>query len=132
MIIIRSDYKQDSGAIVDCLRKKKFEDILRVELKIPDHLTAFGPIIDSIVVPSDPKKHLMQTESSKSKANKPVSVGSQYDLLYGVNRLESPCIFSSLEEKHGIDAARRDRILRTLVRNLFDFHQQVFYTFVFL
>lgn len=26
---------------------------------------------------------------------------------------------------HGVDARRRDRVLRTLIRNLFDYHQQV-------
>ena len=105
------------------------EEILGIELKIPDYLTAFGPIIDSIVVPSDPRRH--QWPTSASTANNPklnkqaINVGSQYDLLFGVNRLESPCIFAANEERLGIDGSRRDRILRTLVRNLFDFHQQV-------
>ena len=48
-----------------------------------------------------------------------------YDTLFGFTRVESPFIFSAYEEKFGIDVARRDRILRTLVRNLFDYHQQV-------
>ncbi|CAG2119289.1 unnamed protein product, partial [Medioppia subpectinata] len=44
---------------------------------------------------------------------------------------ESPCIFSANEERLGIDGSRRDRILRTLVRNLFDFHQQsIFLTLI--
>lgn len=102
------------------------DDILRVDLRIPDHLTAFGPIIDSIVVPSDPRKHQLPTASTNTKLNKVApNVGTQYDLLFGANRLEGPCIFAAHEEKIGIDVPRRDRILRTLVRNLFDFHQQV-------
>lgn len=48
-----------------------------------------------------------------------------YDMLFGFTRVEAPFIFSSYEEKFGIDVTRRDRILRTLVRNLFDYHQQV-------
>lgn len=47
------------------------------------------------------------------------------DLMFGVTRVESPFIFSATEERHGIDLSRRERILRTLVRNLFDYHQQV-------
>ena len=48
-----------------------------------------------------------------------------YDMLFGFTRVESPFIFSAYEEKFGVDVARRDRILKTLVRNLFDYHQQV-------
>ncbi len=107
---------------MDCLRKRKVEEIISVDLRIPDHLTAFGPIIDSIVVPSDPRKH----QTTNSKLNKLArNVGTQFDLLFGANKLEGPCLFAAHEEKHGIDSSRRDRILRTLVRNLFDFHQQV-------
>jgi neuroligin len=108
---------------VDCLRKRKVEEILSVDLRIPDHLTAFGPIIDSIVVPSDPRKQLQTTNSKLNTVSH--NVGTQYDLLFGANKLEGPCLFAAHEEKHGIDPSRRDRILRTLVRNLFDFHQQV-------
>lgn len=118
-------------SVVDCLRKRKVEDIVRVELKTPDYLTAFGPIIDSIVVPSDPRKHQWLTSghtmanNSKLKPQPQMSVGAQYDLLFGTNQIESPCIFGASEERLGIDGSRRDRVLRTLVRNLFDFHQQV-------
>ncbi|XP_054157233.1 neuroligin-4, X-linked-like [Oppia nitens] len=115
---------------VDCLRKRKVDDILRVDLKTPDYLTAFGPIIDSIVVPLDPRRLL--SPGVNPKLNKSYwSVGQQYDLMFGSNRLDSPCIFSANEERLGIDGTRRDRILRTLVRNLFDFHQQsIFLTLI--
>jgi hypothetical protein len=93
----------------------------------PQYLTAFGPIIDGIVVPSEPKQ-LMQSKTSDSNNNfalNNMGNSNNYDLLFGVTRVEAPFIFSANEERHGIDLSRRDRILRTLVRNLFDYHQQV-------
>ena len=47
------------------------------------------------------------------------------DLLIGLTRVEVKAVFSAEEEKVGLSQARRDRILRTLVRNSFDYHQQV-------
>ena len=121
--------KLSQESIVDCLRKRKVDDILKVELKTPDYLTAFGPIIDSIVVPSDPRKPQWVSSGRTAAKDKlkqsTTSVGDQYDLMFGVNQIESPCIFGASEERMGIDGQRRDRLLRTLVRNLFDFHQQV-------
>jgi neuroligin len=106
--------------MVDCLRQKRIDELFSVDYSVPDHLTAFGPIIDGIVVPSEPR-YLMQTESEHRSSR----LAHHSDLLIGVTRVEAPPVFNSHEERHGIDVIRRDRILRTLVRNLFDFHQQV-------
>ena len=161
----------ENVVMVDCLRSKSVDDILAVDLKVPEHLSAFGPIIDGIVIPSEPRSIIspanLETSSSSggsfyssygyssagsspaaqynsASSSSPVSpllpqsssTGSvttpgvtspaPYDVLFGITRYEAPpLIFSSQEEKSGIDAVRRDRILRTLVRNLFDYHQQV-------
>lgn len=82
-------------------------------LSVPEHLSAFGPIVDGIVIAGDPHKQQHVTPTD------------QFDLLFGITRVEAPYIFTKQEEKMGIDVARRDRVLRTLVRNLFDYHQQV-------
>lgn len=39
----------DNVVMVNCLRSKSVDEILRVELQVPEHLTGFGPIIDGIV-----------------------------------------------------------------------------------
>ena len=127
--------------MVECIRHKSVDEIMSVDLQPPQYLTTFGPIIDGILVPSEPKQIL---ESGLSDFNyyfhhnftppnahifnsNSVHYFNNYDLLFGVTRVESPYIFSANEERHGIDSTKRDRILRTLVRNLFDFHQQVCY-----
>lgn len=180
---------------------------------MPDHLTGFGPIIDGIVVPQEPRilmyqmrqsiwlrqnyqqqqqqqnqsetaipswstlsahlhrihsnngarsssssssnsrnHHIINISNKMSASSLPVTAAFQQpqqqqqpqqsstssssswfywttsipDLMVGVTRVESPtAIFSSHEERNGISVARRDRLLRTLVRNLYDYHQQV-------
>lgn len=183
----------DSNAL-DCLRAQPFDKLLRVELPIPQHLLAFGPIVDQIVLafhPTDlrllfdrlhstwpisnepsfqsserqsfldnssPRTNSAYGSSSTSShagssrhhsnssapplpdltlsANVPVDVRlrellaallqtQSYDMMFGCTRIESPFIFSASEMIHGVDARRRDRVLRTLIRNLFDYHQQV-------
>ncbi|XP_054157875.1 neuroligin-4, X-linked-like isoform X2 [Oppia nitens] len=111
----------DNAVMVDCLRQKRIDELFSADYSVPDHLTAFGPIIDGIVVPAEPR-YLMQTESTDTRST--IHLAHSTDLLIGVTRVEAPPVFNSHEERHGIDGIRRDRILRTLIRNLFDFHQQ--------
>lgn len=105
--------------VLECLRHKTIEDILSIDLKIPTHLTAFGPIIDGIVIPNDP-------QSLMSKSN---PLFGSYELLFGVVKTESYNLFSNYDEQYGLDLSRRDRLLRTLIRNLFNYHLQVSFFF---
>lgn len=102
-------------SVLECLRLKPAQEMLAVDLKVPTHLTAFGPVIDGIVIPNDPQVLM----------SKPNSIFASYQLLFGVTRVESYHQFSMYDERHGIDVPRRDRLLRTLVRNLFNYHLQV-------
>ncbi|XP_035214795.1 neuroligin-4, X-linked-like isoform X3 [Stegodyphus dumicola] len=112
---------QDSTALVECMRKKKLEDIMGVHIQVPDHLSGFGPTVDGIVLPQDPAEIM----------EKNPSIFTQYDLIFGITRVESYFEFSAMEEKLGIDSGRRDRLLRTLVRNLYTYHlQEIFLTVV--
>ncbi|XP_054708197.1 neuroligin-2-like [Uloborus diversus] len=112
---------EESAAMLDCMRQRPLADIMRVQLMVPEHLSAFGPTVDGIVIPVDPLTPMNEKES----------LFGQYDLLFGVTRAEYFYHLSSNEEKHGIDPDRRDRLLRTLVRNLFNYHmQEIFLTIV--
>ncbi|CAL1270996.1 unnamed protein product [Larinioides sclopetarius] len=111
----------ESGPMLDCMRQRPLTDIMRVQVMVPEHLSAFGPTVDGIVIPVDPLTPMKEKES----------LFGQYDLLFGVTRAENFYHLSSNEEKVGIDANRRDRLLRTLVRNLFNYHmQEIFLTIV--
>ncbi|PRD36347.1 UNVERIFIED_CONTAM: nlg-1 [Trichonephila clavipes] len=112
---------EDSAVLVECLRQRPVQDILAVPLSVPDHLTAFGPTIDGVVVPGEPADVM----------EKNTEFFGQYDLMFGMTKIESYNQFSSQEDKMGIDTLRRDRLLRTLVRNLFTYHlQEIFLTVV--
>ncbi|GIY43997.1 neuroligin-2 [Caerostris darwini] len=112
---------KDSAALITCLGKRPIEDILNAPLRIPDHLIAFGPTIDGVVIPGEPAD-LMEKQTE---------LFSQYDMLIGVSRIEYYSKFTSQEDKMGIEEDRRDRLLRTLVRNLYNYHlQEIFLTVV--
>ncbi|GFY68723.1 neuroligin-1 [Trichonephila inaurata madagascariensis] len=112
---------KDSAALVACLGKRPVQDILNAPLRVPDHLIAFGPTIDGVVIPGEPAD-LMEKQND---------LFSQYDLLLGVSRIEYYFKFTNQEDRMGIEVNRRDRLLRTLVRNLFTYHlQEIFLTVV--
>lgn len=97
-----------------CLRQKSADELLAVQLEVPSHLVAFGPTVDRMVIPNDPA--LLMGDLSSMYGN--------YDLMFGVTQAEGYNGIGWME-KRGIDASRRDRILRTLVRNLYTYHLQV-------
>ena len=105
-------------AMVECLRGKSVSELLSAEPVGPSFLAAFGPTIDGVIIPSD-LISLMYGDSS---------VYGSYDLMFGSTKIESIFDqFSMRDEKDGIDQNRRDKILRTLVRNMYSYHLQVRY-----
>ncbi|RWS27014.1 Neuroligin-4: X-linked-like protein [Leptotrombidium deliense] len=109
------DYGKNS-VIVDCLRQKAAKELVSVNFKVPNHLTSLGPTVDGIVIPSDPSTLMAEYNS----------LYGNYDLMFGVTKVEY-YRFTKNDERNGIDTQRRDKILRTLVRNLFTFHLQEIY-----
>ncbi|XP_022647725.1 neuroligin-4, X-linked-like isoform X2 [Varroa destructor] len=114
----------EATAFVECLRHRPVQELIGAAtiLDVPDHLSAFGPTIDGSVVAGEPRQEMVS----------PTSPFAQHDLLFGVVKFENSYFgFSSHEEKHGFEAERRDRIIRTLVRNLYSYHQQeIFLTII--
>lgn len=46
---------EESQGLVECLRVRPVADMLRVPLAVPDHLSAFGPTVDGIVLVAEPQ-----------------------------------------------------------------------------
>lgn len=112
---------EETVPMLECMRQRPLDEIMKVQILVPEHLSAFGPTVDGIVIPVDPLTPMQEKDS----------LFGQYDLLFGVTKAENFYHLSSSEEKHGIDQERRDRLLRTLVRNLFNYHmQEIFLTIV--
>ncbi|KPM05769.1 neuroligin-2-like protein [Sarcoptes scabiei] len=112
-------YHQEN--VLDCLRKKSIDELLSIDLNAPTHLTVFGPVIDGIVIPAHPFGLM----------SKPKSLFGSYELLLGVAKAESFNSFSALDEENGTELGRRDKILKTMLKNLFDSHlKELFLTIV--
>lgn len=43
---------------LDCLRKKRVEDLVNVSVETDPYTTRFGPVVDGVVVPNDPRKSM--------------------------------------------------------------------------
>ncbi|XP_055926942.1 neuroligin-4, X-linked-like isoform X2 [Argiope bruennichi] len=109
--------------LLECLRQRSVKDILRVDISVPMFLTGFGPTIDGIVIQNEPST-MMEELVNEHKFG-------MFDLMFGVTRVESYFQISEKEEKDGLSIERRDKLLRTLVRNIFNFHlQEIFLTIV--
>ena len=66
--------------------------------------------------------------SASSSVSSDLFAANHYhgDILFGVTKVQCPLdVFTGYEERYGINVERRNQIVRTLIRNLFDFHQQV-------
>lgn len=48
--------RDDNEEMLTCLRKKRYEDILKIPVSAPEFTTTFGPIVDSLIVPNEPQK----------------------------------------------------------------------------
>ncbi|CAL1265206.1 unnamed protein product [Larinioides sclopetarius] len=111
------------ATLLECLRERSVSDILRVQITVPMFLTGFGPTIDGIVIQNEPSA-MMEELADEHQFG-------LFDLMFGVTRVESYFHISEKEEKSGLEIERRDKLLRTLVRNIFNYHlQEIFLTIV--
>ncbi|XP_068628399.1 neuroligin-4, Y-linked-like [Battus philenor] len=146
------DIVKDHELIVDCLREVPLQELMSAEISTPSYLTAFGPSVDGVVVKTDYAKELLtffipndlQGFTSVSgvnnfKADKRAGDrifgirGGQnkYDLLFGVVTSEALWKFSAQDIQNGFEGERRDRIIRTYVRNAYTYHlSEIFFTIV--
>nr|XP_015919710.1 neuroligin-4, X-linked [Parasteatoda tepidariorum] len=109
--------------LLECLRQRSVSDILRVQITVPMFLTGFGPTIDGIVIQNEPSVMMEELASEH-----PYGL---FDLMFGVTKVASYFQVSQQEERDGLGIERRDKLLRTLVRNIFNYHlQEIFLTIV--
>ncbi|XP_055342478.1 neuroligin-1-like [Paramacrobiotus metropolitanus] len=102
----------NSPDLVRCLKTKTADELVKVPLDIPQYLTGFGPAIDGVFIPNQPR-HIMRNYASLYR---------KYGLMIGLTRSEAAPLFTRRDLASGFDEARQNRILRSLVRNLFAYH----------
>ncbi|XP_052751525.1 neuroligin-3-like, partial [Galleria mellonella] len=146
------DIVKDHELIVDCLREVPLEELMSAEINTPSYLTAFGPSVDGVVVKTDYAKELLtffipndlqgftsvsgvnNFKADKRSGDRIFGIrGGQnkYDLLFGVVTSEALWKFSAQDIQNGFEGERRDRIIRTYVRNAYTYHlSEIFFTIV--
>ncbi|KAJ2944049.1 hypothetical protein O0L34_g8381 [Tuta absoluta] len=146
------DIVKDHELIVDCLREVPLEELMSAEIQTPSYLTAFGPSVDGVVVKTDYAKELLtyfipndlqgftsvsgvnNIKADKRSGDRIFGIrGGQnkYDLLFGVVTSEALWKFSAQDIQNGFEGERRDKIIRTYVRNAYTYHlSEIFFTIV--
>ncbi|KAI4480872.1 hypothetical protein M0804_009969 [Polistes exclamans] len=138
---IPEDLLKDNELIVDCLRESSLEELMQIDIQPPTFLSAFGPSVDGVVIRSDFQKDLLSYLGpefqgfgplpKKAEHGAPITSNNKYDLLFGVTTSEALWKFAEKDVHQGFEGERRDRIIRTYVRNAYVYHlTEIFYTVV--
>ncbi|RXG69679.1 Neuroligin-1 [Armadillidium vulgare] len=99
--------------MVNCLKNKPLDELNTVNIESPRFLYAFGPSVDGIVIKNDYKSEIHRLGEDSRK---------EYELMFGVVPQESYNDLGEKDLRDGFDTERRDKIFRTLVRNVYDYH----------
>ncbi|KAM6984452.1 neuroligin-2b isoform 2-T2 [Tautogolabrus adspersus] len=103
----------DMAALVDCLRRKNFRELVDQDIQPARYHIAFGPVVDGDVVPDDPEILMQQGEFLN------------YDILLGVNQGEGLKFVDDSEGEDGISAASFDYTISNFVDNLYGYPDDI-------
>ncbi|CAH1118454.1 unnamed protein product [Phaedon cochleariae] len=110
--------------LAPCLRLKTLDQLLSIKLEPPRFLPGFAPFIDGTILlnptgapPSSPSPSSIVTTPGFELA-----LFSKLDLLLSVTTSESYLDLSAQDLEFGFNDTKRDRILRTYVRNSYYYH----------
>jgi carboxylesterase type B len=116
-----SDVFDNTKKFLACLRELPASELMEAEVKAPKYFEPFGPVIHRSSILPLPVKELMERAAMDAERS---------ELLIGVMKNEGFCFFSEDDIQNGITPSKRDKIIRTLIRNLFEFHKQKIYDIV--
>ncbi|KAJ8868238.1 hypothetical protein PR048_032047 [Dryococelus australis] len=111
--------------LAPCLRAKPLADLLAVRVDPPRFLAGFAPFVDGTVLPEASPSPVLPQPGAPPPA---VTTGLELahfparDLLFGLTTTESYLDLSAQDLEFGFNDSRRDRILRTYVRNAYLYH----------
>ncbi|KAL1380674.1 hypothetical protein pipiens_014019 [Culex pipiens pipiens] len=128
---IPEDLIKNHEQIVDCLRDVPLEDLFAADIQPPSFLSAFGPSVDGVVIRPGRTNQDIDETPIRGTSKRSQGAAGRYDLLFGVVTGEALWRFSAADIQSGFEGERRDRILRTYVRNAYTYHlSEIFYTVV--
>ncbi|XP_048520647.1 neuroligin-1-like [Dendroctonus ponderosae] len=109
--------------LAPCLRLKPLNFLLNVKVDTPRFLPGFAPFIDGTIL-VNPTSH-SPTTSTSTVATAPgyeLADFPERDLLFSLTNTESYLDLNAQDLEFGFNETKRDRILRTYVRNSYYFH----------
>ncbi|PAV75764.1 hypothetical protein WR25_11712 isoform C [Diploscapter pachys] len=111
-----STFNDNADTILRCMQVHSAENMTKALHKIeaPTFLSSFAPIVDGQLIPNKPRVSFSAQFGSLFR---------EIDLLVGLSVNPAHYILSNEDLKSGISLERREKIFRTLVRNLFDYHR---------
>lgn len=109
--------------LAPCLRLKPLSQLLSVQVHPPRFLPGFAPFIDGTILvnPTNPPPTTGSSTVATS-AGFELADFPERDLLFGLTSTESYLDLSAQDLEFGFNETRRDRILRTYVRNSYYYH----------
>uniref|UniRef100_A0A1B0DIG6 Carboxylesterase type B domain-containing protein n=1 Tax=Phlebotomus papatasi TaxID=29031 RepID=A0A1B0DIG6_PHLPP len=119
--------------LAPCLRKKSLSDLLNVTIDSPRFLPGFAPFVDGTVIvnPTSSMTNalILPTGSALASTNGlELADFPSRELLFGLTSIESYLDLSAQDLEFGFNETRRDRILRTYVRNIYHYHLNEIYS----
>ncbi|CAH0726626.1 unnamed protein product, partial [Brenthis ino] len=122
--------------LAPCLRNKPLAELLAVRLDPPRFLPGFAPFVDGTVIvnpssappPNDNSRLGVGAAAVASAAGHELADFPHRELLFGLTTTESYLEFNAQDLEFGFNETRRDRILRTFVRNAYYYHLNEIYS----
>ncbi|XP_020710204.2 neuroligin-1 [Athalia rosae] len=124
----------ETDDIAPCLRLRSLEQLLNVRLDPPRFTSGFAPFVDGAVLPITAHQVFQPTAASSGLISVIPGPGAEYaafgqrDLLMGLTSGEAWLDFTDEDFQNGLNETRRDRILRTYVRNTYRYHLHEIYS----
>ena len=113
-----SVFWERTDQLLQCFKSKPVQELINVELTVPKYFSGFAPVIDRrSVLPKDVHKLMKKSHS----------VFSETSLMLGVMKNEGFLYFTQQEIDEGVPEHQRDKIIRTYVRNVYQYHRQKIY-----
>lgn len=89
----------------------------------------FSEQVDGVVIRTGLSNQDSDEPPIRGQSKRSQDASGRYDLLFGVVTGEALWRFSAHDIQNGFEGERRDRIIRTYVRNAYTYHlSEIFYT----
>ncbi|KAK9879503.1 hypothetical protein WA026_006570 [Henosepilachna vigintioctopunctata] len=114
--------------LAPCLRLKSLDQLLSVKIESPRFLPGFAPFVDGTILLNPSSGPSSAGTSGPSSSTVATSAGFEMadfperDLMFSLTSTESYLDLSAQDLEFGFNESRRDRILRTYVRNSYYYH----------